>query len=314
MSKRFTDGIGSWCRDGWNDADSLRDGNRTDLWYGGHDADSRCGGHDADPWHGGRSGLPPRSSGAVAATAFAKQTLIRWLSGKLRSKLSSVSGASPAYGRRRGNRRGTRRQAAPTTVQIAGVAIVFLFVLAGCQSTPTAPPDSNVEDPIAEIKVDKKTQNLFDEAVAALDAENYRDAEILLSELTDREPELSGPWMNLGSAYMAQGKIEEASQAFKKAIDANPDNCAAHNQLGVLARQSGDFLAAEANYLACVQRVPEFREAYLNLGILYELYLGKLPEALDAYRTYQSLLESPDGRVNGWVMDLERRLVARNES
>ena len=76
-----------------------------------------------------------------------------------------------------------------------------------------------------------------------------------------------------------------------------------------MSRQSGDFLSAEANYLACVERVPDFREAYLNLGILYELYLGKLPEALAAYRTYQSLLEAPDRRVEGWVMDLERRLT-----
>jgi hypothetical protein len=59
-----------------------------------------------------------------------------------------------------------------------------------------------------------------------------------------------------------------------------------------------------------VERVPDFREAYLNLGILYELYLGKLPEALAAYRTYQSLLEAPDHRVDGWVMDLERRLTS----
>ena len=48
--------------------------------------------------------------------------------------------------------------------------------------------------------------------------------------------------------------------------------------------------------------------AWTNLGILYELYLGKLPEALEYYRTYQSMLSEPDRRVQGWVMDLERRL------
>lgn len=191
----------------------------------------------------------------------------------------------------------------------AWLALLLVFIIAGCQTTPT--PDD--QDPTAQVEVDKKSQSLFDEAVAALAAERYRDAEILLSELTARDPRLSGPWTNLGSAYLAQGKTEEAKGAFRKAIDVNPNSCAAYNELGIMARHAGDFLTAEANYLACVERVPEFREAYLNLGILYELYLGRLPEALDAYRTYQSLLESPDRRVSGWVMDLERRLVAKND-
>ena len=55
------------------------------------------------------------------------------------------------------------------------------------------------------------------------------------------------------------------------------------------------------------------REAYLNLGILYELYLGRLDDALQAYQKYQALSESADQRVAGWVSDLERRL-AGNES
>jgi tetratricopeptide (TPR) repeat protein len=113
--------------------------------------------------------------------------------------------------------------------------------------------------------------------------------------------------------YEALGDNDAAQHAYKKAIDANPNNCAAYVDLGVLSRRAGDFLSAEANYLACTQRVPNFREAYLNLGILYELYLGRLDDALQAYQTYQTLSEDPDMRVAGWVSDLERR-IAGNES
>ncbi|MCH8140834.1 MAG: hypothetical protein IH908_04485, partial [Proteobacteria bacterium] len=80
------------------------------------------------------------------------------------------------------------------------------------------------------------------------------------------------------------------------------------NQVGVLSRQFGDFRGAEELYQACLKQMPEFKDAYLNLGILYELYLGKLPEALAAYRQYQLLSQQPDRKVLGWVMDLERRL------
>ena len=98
-----------------------------------------------------------------------------------------------------------------------------------------------------------------------------------------------------------------------ESIAANPNNCAAYMDLGVLARRAGDFSAAEANYLACTQHEPAFRDAYLNLGILYELYLGRLDDALKAYQTYQSLSASADLKVAAWVADLERRL-AGNES
>jgi len=89
---------------------------------------------------------------------------------------------------------------------------------------------------------------------------------------------------------------------------ANPGNCAARTELGVLLRQRGEFDAAEDHYLACLEYRPEYQAAYLNLGILYDLYLGRLDDALAAYRQYQSLASEPDNRVNGWVVDLERRV------
>jgi len=157
---------------------------------------------------------------------------------------------------------------------------------------------------------DVKRGNLsaFEQAVSAMQAQRFQDAEILLLEITADQPELAGPWINLGQVYVELGQQEEARMAFQQAIRANPRNCYAYNELGVLSRRYGDFVSAEEHYRTCIELVPEFKFAYLNLGILYELYLGKLPEALEYYRTYQSLLDEPDRRVQGWVMDLERRL------
>ncbi len=156
--------------------------------------------------------------------------------------------------------------------------------------------------------VKRGNEAAFAQAVTAMQEERYRDAEILLLEITSDQPELAGPWINLGQVYVALEQQEEARLAFKQAISANPRNCYAYNELGVLSRRYGDFSGAEQQYRTCIELVPEFKDAYLNLGILYELYLGKLPEALEYYRTYQSLLDEPDRRVQGWVMDLERRL------
>jgi len=158
---------------------------------------------------------------------------------------------------------------------------------------PTTRPEVNVKPRSAQLCSD------------------YVRAETLLLEITRIQPELSGPWLNLGQVYLAGERTDSARRAFERAIEANPTNCAAFNQLGVLARREGRLDEAESSYLACIDRDPTFPQVYLNLGILYEVYLGKLPQALKAYREYQELQVSAgveDDIVKGWVIDLERRL------
>jgi tetratricopeptide (TPR) repeat protein len=201
------------------------------------------------------------------------------------------------------------------TRYVESLLVLAALAVAGCSSSghddhADAKPSANGA-PVVEV--DRKSEALFQQALEAIRAERYTEAESLLKELTAKDPLLSGPWVNLGSVYEALGDNESAEKAYKKAIDANPNNCAAYVDLGVLSRRAGDFLSAESNYLACVQRVPNFAQAYLNLGILYELYLGRFDDALKAYQTYQTLTDTPDLRVGGWVSDLQRRL-AGNES
>ena len=52
---------------------------------------------------------------------------------------------------------------------------------------------------------------------------------------------------------------------------------------------------------------PEYPLAHLNLGILNELYFGRLPEALESYRAYQALTADEDALVARWITDLARR-------
>jgi tetratricopeptide (TPR) repeat protein len=177
------------------------------------------------------------------------------------------------------------------------------------ESMPAWQPETMAVVPDVLVpKVHRGNAAAFEQAVAALRAGRLNEAEVLLQEITSDQPELAGPWVNLGQVYAMLEKFEEARLAFGYAIAANPRTCAAHNQLGVLSRQFGDFQAAEEHYRQCLAQVPNFKDAYLNLGILYELYLGRLPEALEAYRRYQLLATEPNRKVQGWVMDLERRL------
>ena len=109
---------------------------------------------------------------------------------------------------------------------------------------------------------------------------------------------------------MHSGEIAAAEYNFGEALKANPQNCDALNQLGVIARRAGRFADAEKHYRACIDANPNYANAHLNLAILYELYMGRLGEALAAYNEYQLALPEPDTKVGGWMMDLERRVAA----
>lgn len=82
------------------------------------------------------------------------------------------------------------------------------------------------------------------------------------------------------------------------------------NQLGLLARQNGQFEQAEAYYRKALALAPEQAEIVRNLAILLDLYQGKLAEALALYQQYQGLLDEEDAQVKDWIFDLKNRLPA----
>ena len=154
------------------------------------------------------------------------------------------------------------------------------------------------------------SQELFDSGVNLLRDGRLDAAQTLFEKLTRAQPELAGPWVNLGHIHLARGEQAQAEVALSQALATNPNNCDALNQMGVLARRDGRFEEAEKLYRHCLVVDPTYASARLNLAILYELYMGRLGEALASYNTYQMMLPEPDSQVGGWVMDLQRRVAA----
>lgn len=164
------------------------------------------------------------------------------------------------------------------------------------------------EVPTPPIKGGNRSR--YDRALALLADDQWEAAEVVLLEITRSQPELAGPWLNVGYILQRRGDIQGAKGAFTSALEANPVSCDAHNELGILARRDGDFATAEKHYQACLKFNPYFAKAKLNLGILYELYMGRFGEALAAYQDYQLMLGEPNPQVDGWMADLERRVAA----
>jgi tetratricopeptide (TPR) repeat protein len=94
----------------------------------------------------------------------------------------------------------------------------------------------------------------------------------------------------------------------QSALERKADSAPAYNQLGIVYRKQGRFKESDEAYTRAVQVDPSYANAYLNLGVLCDLYLQQPQRALEAFERYLSLTSAPDEKVNGWVKELKVRL------
>ncbi len=125
------------------------------------------------------------------------------------------------------------------------------------------------------------------EALRQLDAlfraGRHAEVERLGRELADRHPKAFEAWYLLGLAALAQGRVQEAVQPFKRAVELNPGMAPAQFNLGFALEKLGrmdEALEAYRRTLACDPRLPD---AHNNLGNVLQK-LKRHEEALAAYK------------------------------
>lgn len=182
-------------------------------------------------------------------------------------------------------------------------ACVSIVMLAGCQFSMSKKQEST-----AVVEIPPAAQTLFSSATAAQREQRWDQAEQQFKQLIEKYPQLSGPHLNLALLY-AQTKRPELSDAeFKQALKVNPNNIDAYNQYGIWLREQSRMTEAETIYLQAIARAPDRADTHLNLGILYDLYMGKLSQALAEYQRYLELSGDEKSPARAWVADLQRRL------
>lgn len=187
-----------------------------------------------------------------------------------------------------------------------GVLIVSIGLLAACSTSGKKNISANVES--EQIEIPAEAAQKFSVAIQSMGAGKTDLAEKQLTEITTKYPQLSGPHANLGVIYAQQKKWDKAEGSLNTAVKKNKRNAKAFNQLGFVYRQQGKFKEAEAAYLKAIKIDPNFQDAYLNMGILCDLYLGKMERAVKYYNKYQSMQSKPNRQVAGWLVDINRRL------
>lgn len=224
----------------------------------------------------------------------------------------------------------------PTSISSKRLPLLLLAaLLAACQSVPEEPPpqpaveaepeaapgavpgaaatEADAADEAAAVAPAEPepvdfNQQFYEQAIDALKNGETGLALELLRQVSSDAPDKPYVFTNLGLAYFKLEKPELAQEAFTEAIGRDNDDAVAHNHLGVLLRRQGEFETARQHYQKAIDSAPAYAQAYLNLGILFDIYFQDLAQALQHYQKYQSLRGEEDSRVAGWIIDIERRL------
>ncbi len=104
-------------------------------------------------------------------------------------------------------------------------------------------------------------------------------------------PDCAEAYSNMGNALKEQGKLEEAIQAYNKALSVKPDYAEAYSNMGNGLKDQGKLDEAIEAYKKALSIKPYYAEAYNNMGILLK-DLSKTEEAIEAFN--KALTIKPD--------------------
>jgi len=218
---------------------------------------------------------------------------------------------------------GTPRRAPPAPAQAAQVPVADTApgAAAGTQPAGAKASGTQAAGPLPETKaaanapaaqdspIPDRAAQQFAQALQLMKAGRAADAELEFKEMSLAYPEYAGPELNLGLLYLRDSRLAEAEAAFKTALERSPTNPVAGNELGIVERKLGKFAQAEAAYAQAIAAEPNYAPAHLNLGVLYDLYLGEPQKALDQFERYISIA-GENKQVAGWVVELRKRVGA----
>jgi tetratricopeptide (TPR) repeat protein len=161
----------------------------------------------------------------------------------------------------------------------------------------------------AETPIPPRAAQQYSQALQLMKSGRSTDAELEFKQLSVAYPQFAGPQLNLGLMYLHDSRLSDAEAAFKAALKAAPANAIAGDELGIVERKLGKFTEAEAAYLHAIEAEPNYAQAHLNLGVLYDLYLGEPQKALEQFQRYLEIA-GDNKQVAGWVIELRKRVGA----
>lgn len=188
-------------------------------------------------------------------------------------------------------------------IKFASIALVLL--LSGCGFWNAKPQlqDSQAE----QAPIPDELIKAYNQGLALLKNDKFIEAEEHWQQTAAQWPEYPGVWSNLALTLWHLEQYQPALESAEKALAIDAEFCPVQAVHGLLLRESGQFAEAIEAYEKALICNPEDANVPLNLGILYDLYLQDLAQALVYYQQAQSLQAAEDPTLAMWVEDLKNR-------
>ena len=188
-------------------------------------------------------------------------------------------------------------------------------LVAACATTsePVRPPvNVEIQEEVGftiteEARIGGDVRADYETALSYLQQGRHDEGIELLERVAEAAPELSAPRIDLGIAQHRAGDLGAAERNLLLALESNPEQPVAHNELGIIYRKTGRFLEARKSYEDALAVYPGFHFARRNLAILCDLYLADLDCALQNYEAYMKTVPS-DEEASMWIADIRYRL------
>ncbi len=137
-------------------------------------------------------------------------------------------------------------------------------------------------------KIDGTAEELRKAGTAALQRKDFSSAADLLKRSLDQDSSQKDAWEDLGLAYAALYRHDEAANAFHKQIEADAFHPRANGDLAAELQQQSKFDEALAAYRKQLEITPGDKNAHKNLGLLL-LQVHHEGEALPELETAASI-------------------------
>ena len=117
---------------------------------------------------------------------------------------------------------------------------------------------------------------------------HYQEVLTQAAQLRAEFPNSINLYNILGAANKRLGNLEEAVEAYKKALSIKPDFAEAYYNMGIALTDQGKLERAIEAYQKALSIKPDYADAYNNMGNALKDQ-GKLKEAIDAYNKALSI-------------------------
>ena len=192
--------------------------------------------------------------------------------------------------------------------------------------TPAAQPTKSVKTPeqlaleqaAAQQQAEKlalqqaKIEDLYKQALDAMRAQDYKQAESLFEQILQLNPKQTGVLINCAIIAKKQQNLAKAQQLLEQVITEQSNHAHAQHLLATVYQQQGIFDKAEQAYKDALKVEPEFKQAMLNYAVLLDLYRGDWQGAKQYYQAFLQL--EPDNRqVKMWLAAVEQKAAAAQQ-